>query len=75
VETVLVLDLAAVGSGTGPHNLDTIAALKHLVGVRVLAGGGVRGAEDLRVLAEAGCDGVLVGTALHDGRIAAYGAG
>ena len=73
VETILVLDLAAVGKAVGPHNLETIAALKHLVGVRVYAGGGVRSREDLRVLEEAGCDGVLVGTALHAGLFGADG--
>jgi phosphoribosylformimino-5-aminoimidazole carboxamide ribotide isomerase len=66
VQTILVLDLGAVGKGVGPHNLDTIMALKHLVGVRVYAGGGVRNRKDLHVLEDAGCDGVLIGTALHE---------
>ena len=35
----------------------------------LLAGGGVAGMEDLRRLAGAGCDGALVATALHSGRI------
>ena len=73
VETILVLDLAAVGKAAGPHNLDTIMALKHLVGVRVYAGGGVRGRKDLEVLQEAGCDGALVGTALHEGLLGVDG--
>jgi phosphoribosylformimino-5-aminoimidazole carboxamide ribotide isomerase len=73
VETILVLDLAAVGKAVGPHNLDTIMALKHLVGVRVYAGGGVRSRDDLRVLEEAGCDGALVGTALHEAQLAPDG--
>jgi phosphoribosylformimino-5-aminoimidazole carboxamide ribotide isomerase len=29
----------------------------------------VRGPEDLRRLADAGCEGALVATALHDGRL------
>jgi phosphoribosylformimino-5-aminoimidazole carboxamide ribotide isomerase len=37
----------------------------------LLAGGGVRGYEDLARLADAGCDGALVATALHDGRLCA----
>ena len=37
--------------------------------VALLAGGGVRGPEDLQRLADAGCDGALVATALHDGRL------
>jgi phosphoribosylformimino-5-aminoimidazole carboxamide ribotide isomerase len=35
----------------------------------LFAGGGVRDEDDLRRLADAGCDGVLVATALHDGRL------
>jgi phosphoribosylformimino-5-aminoimidazole carboxamide ribonucleotide (ProFAR) isomerase len=34
-------------------------------------GGGMRGAQDLTRLADAGCDAALVATALHDGRIGA----
>jgi uncharacterized protein related to proFAR isomerase len=37
--------------------------------VTLLAGGGVRGEGDLRGLADAGCDGVLVASALLDGRL------
>jgi phosphoribosylformimino-5-aminoimidazole carboxamide ribotide isomerase len=37
----------------------------------LVAGGGVRGVDDLARLADTGCDGALVATALHDGRIRA----
>ncbi len=40
-------------------------------GVTLLAGGGVRNADDLRRLKASGCDAALVATALHDGRITA----
>jgi phosphoribosylformimino-5-aminoimidazole carboxamide ribotide isomerase len=70
---VLVLDIAAVGSGTGPRSLDLIDAFKRLLGVRVYAGGGVRSEEDLGALQGAGCDAVLVGTAVHEGVIAQAG--
>jgi uncharacterized protein related to proFAR isomerase len=33
--------------------------------VPLIAGGGVRGEEDLRALASVGCDAVLMATALH----------
>jgi phosphoribosylformimino-5-aminoimidazole carboxamide ribotide isomerase len=39
--------------------------------VILLAGGGVRGLKDLESLAGCGCDGALVATALHDGRLGA----
>jgi phosphoribosylformimino-5-aminoimidazole carboxamide ribotide isomerase len=72
-ETVLVLDLSAVGSEAGPRNLDLLNALKRMLGIRIYAGGGVRSAEDLRRLAETGCDGALVGTAIHNGAITRWG--
>ncbi|MGH9260293.1 MAG: hypothetical protein ACRD08_10435 [Acidimicrobiales bacterium] len=37
----------------------------------MLAGGAVGGASDIERAAAAGCDGVLVATALHDGRLRA----
>ncbi len=66
---VIVLDLARVGSGTGP-DLGLIAEL-HAAFPRLelLAGGGVRDADDLRALADAGAAGALVATALHAGVI------
>jgi phosphoribosylformimino-5-aminoimidazole carboxamide ribotide isomerase len=71
VGALIVLDLARVGSSTG-LDLDTITRVRRAAtGTLLLAGGGVRGPEDLARLAEAGCDGALVATALHDGRIGA----
>ena len=71
VGAVIVIDLARVGMGTG-LDLALIARVRKAVpGVTLLAGGGVRGAEDLERLADAGCDGALVATALHDGRLGA----
>ena len=67
---ILMLDLARVGSGLGVH-LDLVAALRHAhPGIELLAGGGIGSARDLDRLADAGCDGALVATALHDGRLA-----
>jgi len=67
VGALIVLDLARVGSGRGP-DLDAMrmarAAAPH---VALFAGGGVRDNSDLLALAEAGCDGALVATALHRG--------
>jgi len=66
-----VIDLARVGTGRG-LDLDLLASVRDATrGSRLLAGGGVRGVEDLARLADVGCDGALVATALHDGRITA----
>ena len=63
--SVIVLDLARVGSGRG-LDLPLIERVRREVpGATLLAGGGVRDAEDLRRLASVGCDGALVATALH----------
>jgi phosphoribosylformimino-5-aminoimidazole carboxamide ribotide isomerase len=69
---VIVLDLARVGSGRGV-DVPLLAALRRALPARcaLLAGGGVRGRDDLEHIAAAGCDGVLVATALLDGRIGA----
>jgi phosphoribosylformimino-5-aminoimidazole carboxamide ribotide isomerase len=65
----IVLDLARVGSGTGP-DVRTIHRLHaRCPDVELLAGGGVRDAGDLRALARAGAAGALVATALHAGAI------
>jgi phosphoribosylformimino-5-aminoimidazole carboxamide ribotide isomerase len=66
---VIVLDLARVGSDGGP-DVGLIAELHAaLPELELLAGGGVRNADDLRALADAGAVGALVATALHRGVI------
>jgi HisA/HisF family protein len=71
VGSVIVIDLARVGGGQG-LDMALIARVRDAVpSLTLLAGGGVRGPDDVRRLAAAGCDGVLVATALHDGRIGA----
>jgi HisA/HisF family protein len=69
IRELLVIDLARVGSGSGPP-LDAVAELAEaLPGVAIYAGGGVRHDEDLRALESAGAVGALVATALHEGRL------
>jgi phosphoribosylformimino-5-aminoimidazole carboxamide ribotide isomerase len=66
---VIVLDLARVGSGAG-SDVELIADIHAAFpDLELLAGGGVRDAEDLRALGDAGAAGALVATALHDGVI------
>ncbi len=68
---LLVLTLDRVGMAAGP-DLTLLRALRqaypHLA---LVAAGGVRDADDLRLLASAGVDAVLVATALHCGWITA----
>ncbi len=68
---LLVLDLARVGTGAGV-DLELVRRLRRaLRDVELLAGGGVAGPADLARLAAAGCDAVLVASALHEGRLTA----
>jgi phosphoribosylformimino-5-aminoimidazole carboxamide ribotide isomerase len=66
---VIVIDLARVGSGRGVDVSVIAAVRKAAPQLTLLAGGGVRGIDDLARLAQAGCDGALVATALLDGRL------
>ena len=69
-ERMIVLDVAAVGGHTGPQVVDLCRDIR--VGypnLELISGGGVRSIDDLRTFHEAGCDGVLVASALHDARI------
>lgn len=66
---LIVMTLARVGAGQGPDLGALRAVLARAQGRRVWAAGGVRGREDLRALRALGCAGVLVATALHDGRL------
>jgi phosphoribosylformimino-5-aminoimidazole carboxamide ribotide isomerase len=71
VTTLVVLDLARVGSGKG-IDLPLIARVREAVPeLQLFAGGGVRGLDDLNQLANASCDGALVATALIRGDLAA----
>ncbi len=71
---LIVLDLACVGGdqGTGLETLCQRLKTRHPA-IELIAGGGVRGPEDLRGLEEAGCDAALVASALHDGRLRVTG--
>ncbi len=66
---VIAMTLARVGGDVGP-DLERLQWLIARVPERqVFAAGGVRGLEDLRLLADLGVSGALVASALHDGRI------
>jgi len=66
---IIVLDLARVGSGRGVDSGLLEALRRAHPHVELLAGGGIGTVRDLERLADAGLDGALVATALHDGRI------
>ena len=62
--SVIVLDLARVGTRAGV-DFELLGRIRKAApGMAMFAGGGVRGPADLEKLAELGCDGALVATAL-----------
>jgi len=69
--TLIAIDLARVGTGRG-LDVDLLRRIHSAApGLKLIAGGGIREWDDLVRLASAGCDGALIATALHDGRIGA----
>ena len=66
---VIAMSLNRVGTGEGP-DLKRLAAVLAQAGTReVYAAGGVSGASDLGLLAEAGARGALAATAIHSGAL------
>jgi phosphoribosylformimino-5-aminoimidazole carboxamide ribotide isomerase len=70
VRRLLLLDLARVGTDRGDGTLSLLACFHEAhPEVEIAVGGGIARPEDLPPLARAGASAVLVGSALHDGRI------
>jgi phosphoribosylformimino-5-aminoimidazole carboxamide ribotide isomerase len=71
VATLLLLDLGRVGTGCGV-DIGLLRTLRRrFPDVRLLAGGGVLTRRDLERMRDAGCDGALVASAIHTGRVSA----
>jgi phosphoribosylformimino-5-aminoimidazole carboxamide ribotide isomerase len=67
--SVLALDLGRVGTGVGV-DLGLLEGMRRrLPNIRLLAGGGVLTRLDLERMRDAGCDGALVASAIHTGRL------
>lgn len=70
VGRLIVLDIAQVGVAGGVKTIDLCRQLlDHFPDLLVITGGGIRDSGDLMSLAALGIEGVLVASALHDGRI------
>ncbi|MGH7509843.1 MAG: HisA/HisF-related TIM barrel protein [Gemmatimonadales bacterium] len=71
VSTLLLLDLGRIGTGCGV-DLGLVEALRRrFPDIRLLAGGGVLTRRDLERMRDAGCDGALIASAIHSGRVTA----
>ena len=70
VDTIILLDLARVGTGRGVGTLPLLDQLSgEFPGLTWVAGGGIAGRADIETLRKAGASAVLVASALHDGRL------
>jgi phosphoribosylformimino-5-aminoimidazole carboxamide ribotide isomerase len=68
-ERVIVMTLARVGTNAGP-DLRRLAGIKRKApNVRIYAAGGLRDVSDFKLLQEARAEGILVASALHEGRL------
>lgn len=65
---LIVLDLSRVGTGMGA-NIELLRRIVDISDHSILAGGGIRGMDDIRQLEDAGVAGALVATAVHNGAI------
>lgn len=72
VRDLIILDLSEVGTGNGfqpaGNSTNLIRQIKaQLPDVRITSGGGVRNPNDVQKWIQAGCDHVLVASAIHNG--------
>lgn len=66
VEHLILIDVASVGSESGPSHLDLIREIRNYApDVELTSGGGIRTAEDAQAMLAAGCQHVLVASAIH----------
>jgi len=66
----IVLDVAAVGTASGPVTTAICRRISDaLPSLRLFSGGGIRSRRDVRAFVEAGCEGCLVATALLPGAV------
>lgn len=76
LQEIIVLDVAMVGTGAGVRTLTLCQALKQChSGLSVITGGGVHSAQCVQAARSAGVDGLLIASALHDGRFQAWNLG
>ncbi|MBL8816741.1 MAG: hypothetical protein JNL58_11975 [Planctomyces sp.] len=70
IRELILLDLAAIGTGRGVSTLPLCRQLRQrFSSLSVIVGGGIRSVSHLHELEQAGADGALVATALHNGTI------
>jgi phosphoribosylformimino-5-aminoimidazole carboxamide ribotide isomerase len=69
IRRIIVLDLARVGTNAGVSEELIGSLTDHFPAAEFYVGGGIRGWDDVKKLEPLGVAGVLVASALHDGRL------
>ncbi|VTS03991.1 HisA/HisF-related TIM barrel protein [Tuwongella immobilis] len=67
---MLVLDISKVGQSKGPSTVELCRQIRRLdARLHLISGGGIRSWEDVQRLTDVGVDDVVVGTAIHEGKL------
>lgn len=70
IQRLIVLDLAQVGVANGLSTLELCTQIRaRSPSVDLITGGGVRDVDDLETLAKSPVDGILIASALHNGKL------
>ena len=70
VRTMIILDLQSIGTYQGSRMTDLIREISHeLPDVTLISGGGISSVDDAQKLLNAGCQNVLVASAIYDCKI------
>ena len=67
-QTIIFTDISKDGTMSGP-NFEAYKQLQEVVSCKVVASGGIRNMEDLKVLKEMGITEAIVGKAIYEGRV------
>jgi phosphoribosylformimino-5-aminoimidazole carboxamide ribotide isomerase len=70
IEYVTCTDISTDGMLSGPNVALYRKLLASFPGMKLVASGGVSGIDDVRILKSTGVDGVIIGKAIYEGRIA-----
>jgi phosphoribosylformimino-5-aminoimidazole carboxamide ribotide isomerase len=68
IDTIIYTDIAKDGMLEGP-NIGELKQMIELGGLKVIASGGVSSAKDLKLVYNAGADGVIIGKALYENKL------
>ena len=68
VSTIIYTDISKDGMLTGP-NFEMLEMLQALLGISLIASGGVSSPDDLKKLQDMGIYGAICGKALYEGRV------